>query len=140
MKIILIFFLYIIPVIALGQLQFRQIDTTVSKKSIIIKDFTMFEKGFCLIERKYNKIKKVEEYKMINGQLNDIEADSIYTGYNINNGREWIILNSTKGKNFFYSYSILNGNRIIAYYQDVITRLIVELPELKAKKLLFEIW
>ena len=140
MKTLLILLSCLLPTVSLCQIQFRQIDTTTNKRDIIIKDFTMFIKGFCLIERKYNKAKKIEEYKMINGQLNDIEADSVFSGYNVINGREWIILRSTKGKDFFYSYSQLQGSKIIKHYQDVVTRLIIELPEPKAKKLLSEIW
>ena len=138
---ILLIFLYLIPAIGISQIQFVQTDTVRLKNSIKIKEFTMFDnKAFTLVETEFSHNNKIEKYEIISGKISDIEIDSIFTGYNKENGYRWITIESTQGKDFFYSYSELQGKKIIKNYHGVVTRLVVELPDKKAKKFLNEVW
>ena len=128
------------PVIALSQVSvIRHTDSVITAKHKIIKRFYANENGFSITEEKYFYKNNLIEITFINGKISNIDNDSL--NYTLaRNNMFWINLTSTFENNFTYYTTRKKNGVIVKYKEGEITKCYIELPILKAKQFIKEIW
>lgn len=117
----------------------RHTDSVMTSKHKIIKRFYANERGFSVTEEKHFNKNNIIEITFINGELSNIDSDSLnYTL--VRNNKFWINLTSTFEDNFTYHTTRKKNGVIVKYKEGEITKCYIELPIPKAKQFIKEIW
>ncbi|GAB2559711.1 hypothetical protein [Spirosoma aerophilum] len=108
-------------------------------KHKIIRRFYANKNGFSIIEENQSNKNDIIEITFINGQLSDIDSNSLNYQL-VRNNNFWINLTSTFDNAFTYNTTRKKNGVILKYKEGEIRKCHVELPITKAKQFLKEIW
>ena len=117
----------------------RHTDSVMTAKHKVIKRFYANENGFSITEEKHSNKNHIIEITFINGKLSNIDNDSLNYQL-VRDNNFWINLTSTFESNFTYQTTRMKNGIIVKYKEGVISKCHIELPIMKAKQFIKEIW